>query len=294
MMKESQLNHMITTIEKAFSDQFVLDLDPRLLIRVLEKEIQKKHEAFLQIQLASRELSIDSLALLARHLKRKLKKSEPARESGRGEQGEASTGKRTGRKQSQNSSSASLQAQERGLGLEDAEAQSQPIDEEELRREKRRAYARKYYHQKKAKGLQSGGGRKIFKTTPEQRDYQRRYYHRCKNKDREANEHNLLSRAFNRSTEAAVAKQKKDPSQDSGMTQESASKKPDSSIQEASYDALAADRMAIEQAFRPSASEPTLNFPQDNHDAEGAMTESVPYTPKTKLRKAKQGGGVST
>src|SRR5690606_1607056 len=52
---------------------------------------------------------------------------------------------------------------------------------EELKREKRRAYARAYYHKKKSeRETVNTKSSKRFKTTPEQRAYQRTYYQRKK------------------------------------------------------------------------------------------------------------------
>ena len=290
-MKETHPRIVLESIKDAYWHQFEQDLDPRFLNFVVEKEIQKKREAFLQVQLSSNALSIDGLLELSKHLKKGLKKGASSSEEGSKKE-KKSTSKTESLKSKQSAKAKSKADFE--LDIE-TDADLSELSEEEIKKLKRRAYARQYYHRKKAENAQtSPASAKLFKTTPEQRAYQRAYYKRRKSEGQTKEEQNLLTRAFAGapadSAPQKEAKTKKERAANKGGATYSSDADREAKKPSINYDLLAADRMAIENAFRSDSSNDSFNFPEGGLGGNGA----VPYTTKTKLRKAKPGLNTSS
>ena len=297
-MKETHPRIVLESIKDAYSHQFMQELDPRFLNFVVEKEIQKKREAFLQVQLSTKALSIDGLLELSKHLKKNFKKTTNASEEGsnRDKKIIAKNSESLGSKQSINAKSKS----DFELDIE-TDKDLGELTEEEIKKLKRRAYARQYYHRKKAENTATTpASAKLFKTTPEQRAYQRAYYKRRKNENQTKEEQNLLTRAFaETSAENLHRKEAKKPRLEKSAINgnETYSSSSDKEIKKPSvnYDLLAADRMAIENAFRADSSNDSFNFPEGGlGNTRDGIPNTVPYTTKTKLRKAKPGMSTSS
>ena len=297
-MKETHPRIVVESIKDAYRNQFEQDLDPRFLNFVIEKEIQKKREAFLQVQLSSNALSIDGLLELSKHLKKNFKKGASS-----GEEGSNKDKISTPRASEPSKSKHSLNAKNKSefeLDIETDEDLSE-LSEEEIKKLKRRAYARQYYHRKKAESSASSpASAKLFKTTPEQRAYQRAYYKRRKSESQSKEEVNLLTRAFAGAGEGASSKKeskasrKEKSSAVSEATYSSEANK-ESKKPSVNYDLLAADRMAIENAFRADSSNDSFDFPEGGlGSTRDGLSGAVPYTTKTKLRKAKPGMSTSS
>lgn len=297
-MKETHPRIVLESIKDAYSGQFMQELDPRFLNFVVEKEIQKKREAFLQVQLSTKALSIDGLLELSKHLKKNIKKS-PAANGGDSNKEKKIIAKATELIKSKQTINAKNKS-DFELDIE-TDKDLGELSEEEIKKLKRRAYARQYYHRKKAESAATTpSSAKLFKTTPEQRAYQRAYYKRRKTEGQTKEEQNLLTRAFaEASAENTHNKDAKNPRLEKSAINGSAtySSDADKEIKKPSvnYDLLAADRMAIENAFRADSSNDSINFPEGGlGSTRDGMPNTVPYTTKTKLRKAKPGMSTSS
>ena len=289
-MNEKQPEKVLDSIRTAYAQQFQQKLDERLLKFVVDKEIQKKREAFLQVQISMAGIGLDGLLELKQHLLKGLKGNTDLGSNGHSDQRPAS--RRSTDVLQDSVRKRAKKALE--LSLEQANPEEYAnLSEEEIQKQKRRAYARAYYHKKKKD--QQGDSRssaKNFKTTPEQRAYQRAYYKR-KKQNQESDDSDLplnhslepQSQSESRASGGELFKSELSLSQERSLWQEPAPKKNGS----VDYEGLASDRMAIENAFR---AEDLLGL--DSSDSVKDLSSidaafrggSIPF-PKTKLRKAK-------
>lgn len=297
-MKETHPRVVLESIKSAYSSQFEQDLDHGLLNYVIEKEIQKKREAFLQVQLSTNAIGIDGLIELSKHLKKNIKKTK--RNDKEGSNKEKPTVTQTAEVKKDKRSLNGKNKVDFKFDIE-TDADLSELTEDEIKKLKRRAYARQYYHRKKAENTSSTpASAKLFKTTPEQRAYQRAYYKRRKNENQGKEEPNLLSKAFAGSNSESTHREIKNSrkaNKTSIDTQITYSSDASKEIKKPSvnYDLLAADRMAIENAFKADSSNDSFDFPEGGlGSGRDELSAAIPYTTKTKLRKAKPGMSTSS
>lgn len=164
VMEKKRNEKVITEFKKRFQKQFNCELDERLFLFVVNKELSKKKESYLQLLLSSKGLGFADLLAL----KKTLQSKNQAEKANDFEQ-----------ESSESEVIKELKKPKRGRAPK-AEPEFE-VDKDELDKEKRRMYARTYYLRKKEKAL---GGKpmpaKKFKTSSEQRAYQRSYYQRKK------------------------------------------------------------------------------------------------------------------
>lgn len=277
-MKKNSPTVILDTIQESFLKQFDQKLDDRLLCYVIDKEIQKKKEAFLQVQLSTFCFNLDSLNELKDYLKKNSKQLIAIKEKNQ------STKKKSSKR---GFSGYSKKTEE--------ESTHEDLSDNEANRLKRRAYARSYYHRKKAeKDDDESSHAKLFKTTPEQRAYQRAYYKRKKAEGGAVGEQNVLTRALAASVENQIFEEnlnrRKNKGRNNPQTPESPTKEKNSF---ADYDSLSADRIAIENAFRPG-SDDGIDLRNEDPFCQNSAGSAIPYSTKTKLRKAKAGLSTSS
>ena len=175
-MNSKSPKNVVDRLSDSFQAHFGENLDYPLLVRVLEKEIIKRRESFLQVQLTSFSLSISEMQMLRAAAKSKVKmyNEKQVLSNNRSESVSNSSEKRDepGPKSKDTNPTKEESTEIQGKAH---------LSKEELKLEKRRAYARAYYQRKKLERVSNEPKmQKDFKTTPEQRAYQRSYYRRKK------------------------------------------------------------------------------------------------------------------
>ena len=303
-MRECQPEKILESITASYGQQFNQRLDERLLKYVVDKEIQKKKEAFLQVQISMAGIGFEGLLELRRHLHQR------GRDGGRVEvQKQSGSALLSGKKGSDVLQESVRKRAKKALelSLEQASADEYAnLSEEEQQREKRRVYARAYYHRKKKHAGSEVQSARSFKTTPEQRAYQRAYYRRkkleaVKNAAVEEEGASVVGRpSQDQPPQKELFFSDSEPSQATNLSErdqisarllgggEEQVLAADKKGGQVDYEGLASDRMAIEDAFRSGGGVDAESSSQgrDLSRLDAAFVGGAIY-PKTKLRKAK-------
>ena len=166
-MSETRIKMIFESLKLTYLKRFKEKLKPQLLCEVLEQELKFKKLDFLKAHLQLSELNLKELLLLRSLSEEELLKKTPLENKHLPET---------------KLKSLSLEGHQEAEKLLFEETKVKTVDLDELLSEKRRAYARTYYHKKKSeKDPADPKNAKLFKTSPEQRAYQKSYYLRKKN-----------------------------------------------------------------------------------------------------------------
>ncbi|MCB9228687.1 MAG: hypothetical protein H6618_03665 [Deltaproteobacteria bacterium] len=290
-MSEYQSGRILDSIRTAYLQQFGKNLDKRLLRFVVDKEIRKKREDFVQMQIAMAGVDLKGLEELQQYLQEQGIDAlgdivDPAEACA-----DASNRKRPSMDVLQDSIRKRAR-QALAMSLEKADPDEYAnLSEEERQKERQRAYARAYYHRKKQAQAEGKSHRsRSFKTTPEQRAYQRAYYRRKK----QEKFHEHLSDSDNSGMNAVDHDHKEHlppyqkPSAEAQNTNFlTREQKPASEVQKPSFDyaTMMSDRLAVEDAFRAD-SRLNMEDASDSVLADAAFINKGAF-PKTKLRKGR-------
>lgn len=203
---------LIENIAKSFQEQFSCSLDPQLFAHIIEKELIKKKEAFLQVQISHMGLDVSALDEIKNHLNAQNKTSRAS----------LSTPLEIPHHDIQNQEHYHQEDYPHDLIQESSKRRGRRsktgihinidesgMSEEEILKAKRREYARQYYAQKKKSTLtiDDANGQSVtkipsrrnpstYKTSEDQRRYQREYYRRKKAATKAMENQMKLMKAF--------------------------------------------------------------------------------------------------
>ncbi|MDD9951862.1 MAG: hypothetical protein OXT67_09895 [Zetaproteobacteria bacterium] len=195
---------LVDNIEKSFQEQFSCGLDAEFFAHIIDKELAKKKEAFLQVQISNMGLDVSSLDEIKSYLVAKAEEQQEDTQNMDKSSSEFDGSLHTTATTPRNDLSAycskdspyRYSGKKRGrrskTGIQ-VEIDETGLSESEILKAKRREYARQYYARKKQSEaiVSEADGHSItkipskkspssYRTSEDQRRYQREYYRRKK------------------------------------------------------------------------------------------------------------------